>query len=162
MSLAIRIGQMLRLHHETPAANFSLFETEMRRRLWWQIMILDIRASADWGSDVMILDQAYSTEAPANINDDEMDEQATAKLESREGFMQMTFFLLCQEASTILEMFHVPPGGPELPELQERTGMIIDYQKLLNKQYIRHCDHSVPIGMAVYTLGQLLINKAWL
>lgn len=52
--LVVRIAQTLGVHRD--GLHFSLppFEIEMRRRLWWQICILDVRASEDHGSDPTI------------------------------------------------------------------------------------------------------------
>lgn len=43
IGIAVRIAQRLGLHAESYNKEFSPFEAEMRRRLWWQIVLLDSR-----------------------------------------------------------------------------------------------------------------------
>lgn len=38
---AVRIGQRLGIHRDGSSHNLSPFDTEMRRRVWWQIVFLD-------------------------------------------------------------------------------------------------------------------------
>jgi len=52
--LVVRIAQTLGVHRDGLHFNLPPFEIEMRRRLWWQICILDVRASEDHGSDPTI------------------------------------------------------------------------------------------------------------
>lgn len=51
--LAARIGHSLGLHREGDFG-ISLFEMEMRRRLWWYIAILEAPASEDYSSEYMV------------------------------------------------------------------------------------------------------------
>jgi hypothetical protein len=41
--LAIRIAHSLGLHRDGTNFDVSPFDTEMRRRCWWQICVLDVR-----------------------------------------------------------------------------------------------------------------------
>lgn len=45
--LAVRLAQSLGMHRDGSALGLSLFDAEMRRRLWWGICILDTPASED-------------------------------------------------------------------------------------------------------------------
>lgn len=59
--LAVRIAQTLGIHRD--GSHFSLppFEIEMRRRLWWQVCILDARSSEDHGCDPTIVEAFFDT-----------------------------------------------------------------------------------------------------
>jgi hypothetical protein len=43
--LAIRLAQSLGLHRDGEVFNLPPFNVEMRRRLWWQVVTLDVRSS---------------------------------------------------------------------------------------------------------------------
>lgn len=43
LGVAVRIGQGLGLHRDGTSLGLSPFEIEMRRRLWWNIVVLDAR-----------------------------------------------------------------------------------------------------------------------
>jgi hypothetical protein len=59
--LAVRIAQTLGIHRDGSHFNLKPFEVEMRRRLWWQVCILDARASEDHGCDPTIIEAQYDT-----------------------------------------------------------------------------------------------------
>lgn len=59
--LAVRIAQTLGIHRDGSHFNLSPFEIEMRRRLWWQVCILDARASEDHGCDPTIVEAQFDT-----------------------------------------------------------------------------------------------------
>ena len=50
--LAMRIGQRIGLHRESASREVSVFEAEMRRRLWWQIVIVDSDGSCQEGERI--------------------------------------------------------------------------------------------------------------
>ena len=47
--IAVRIAQRMGLHKDAAGSELTPFQTEMRRRLWWQIFILD-RTTVEWCS----------------------------------------------------------------------------------------------------------------
>lgn len=59
--LVVRIAQTVGIHRDGSHFNLSPFEIEMRRRLWWQVLILDIRASEDHGCDPTIGEAQFDT-----------------------------------------------------------------------------------------------------
>jgi hypothetical protein len=59
--LAVRIAQTLGIHRDGSHFKLPPFETEMRRRLWWQVCVLDARSSEDQGSDPTITDSQFDT-----------------------------------------------------------------------------------------------------
>lgn len=48
--MAVRIAQRMGLHSEAHNKEFPPFEAEMRRRLWWQIVLFDSRIGEMAGS----------------------------------------------------------------------------------------------------------------
>lgn len=67
--LVVRIAQTIGIHRDGSHFGLPAFEVEMRRRLWWQVGILDTRASEDHGCDPTIIEQSFDTQMPLNIND---------------------------------------------------------------------------------------------
>lgn len=49
--LAIRLAQNFGLHREDSFIGLTTFETEMRRRLWWQLAILDAPSAEDYSGE---------------------------------------------------------------------------------------------------------------
>ena len=168
-SIAIRIAHALDLHRDDSFASLSPFNTEMRRRLWWQIIILDGRAAEDRGSDPMITDQSYNTMMPSNVNDEDIDPEKTQEIVSREGYTEMTFCLICHEVSvTIRRLNYVPPGlssataADLLPNREEKERLVNDCHERLENKYLRHCDTSVPLSWATNMVTRMIMARMWL
>lgn len=59
--LVVRIAQTLGIHRDGSHFDLAPFAVEMRRRLWWQVCILDARASEDHGCDPTIVEAQFDT-----------------------------------------------------------------------------------------------------
>lgn len=59
--LAVRIAQTLGIHRDGTHFGLTPFNIEMRRRLWWQVCILDARSSEDHGCDPTIVEAQFDT-----------------------------------------------------------------------------------------------------
>lgn len=57
--LVVRIAQTLGIHRDGSHFGLAPFEIEMRRRLWWQVCILDARSSEDHGCDPTIVEAQF-------------------------------------------------------------------------------------------------------
>ncbi|KAL8704656.1 MAG: hypothetical protein Q9201_002190 [Fulgogasparrea decipioides] len=165
-SLAIRIAHALDLHRDDSCASLSPFNTEMRRRLWWQIIILDGRAAEDRGSDPMILDLSYNTMRPSNVNDEDIDPENLRSVENREGYTEMTFCLMCYEVSVAIRTLnYVPPGvsGVDaLPTREEKEGLVFECHQRLESKYLRYCDTSMPLSWATSMVTRMVMARMWL
>jgi hypothetical protein len=162
VAVAVRLAHMLNLHRDGQGLQYTPFEAEIRRRLWWQIVLLDMRVSEDWGSDFIISEGSYSTCAPTNINDSDMEENATSTYLDRKGVTQMTFGLIFLEARKLVKLFQVPLDEQQTRHLQERLEIVLRCQKELNENFFPHYNSDVPISWATHTIGRLIIYKAWL
>lgn len=69
ISVAVRLAQALELHKDGDGCSFSVFEAELRRRLWWQILVLDIRSSELQGTEPVVLGKRFNTRMPLNVQD---------------------------------------------------------------------------------------------
>lgn len=93
--LAVRIAQSLGLHRDgTQLQNLSPFRTEIHRRLFWGVVVLDRRASEDIAMDPMFVSGVYDTHPPLNINDSDLLPQAAHLPIERKGFTESSFVLI--------------------------------------------------------------------
>lgn len=76
---------MLAGYHRDPNgyARISVFNKEMRRRIWMTIVELDLQVAIDRGMPPSVQASDYDTLTPLNINDDEMNESAAEALEGQ-------------------------------------------------------------------------------
>ena len=167
--LLIRLAQGLGLHRDGQQFGLSPFETEMRRRLWWQISSLDTRASEDQGTDPSIVEQSFDTKFPLNINDEDFDPSTTEIPKEHEGATEMTFDLIRYSMGiTVRRLSYTPPGAGRCRTMnarlstEDRERMIDDLHQYLEKKYLRHCDMSIPLHWVGATVARLILAKMWL
>lgn len=66
--LVVRIAQTLGIHRDGSHFGLSPFEVEMRRRLWWQVCVLDARSSEDHGCDPTIVEAQFDAKMVSLAN----------------------------------------------------------------------------------------------
>lgn len=157
---AIKLG----LHRDGEVLGVPPFETEIRRRLWWQICTLDIRTAQDHKSDPCILEHSFNTKLPANNSDVGLDphmsryptgmHERTEMLSSLVQF-EMNYFL---RQVAFSEKFIQENAYTILP--YSRICKAIDlFQERIQKQYISHCDPNIPLDFMTINLSRLGIEK---
>lgn len=69
--LVFHIAQAMGLHRDGTLFGLPPFDTEMRRRLWWQICILDSRGSEYHGYEPIVAggQRNFDTRMPLHVND---------------------------------------------------------------------------------------------
>jgi hypothetical protein len=121
--LAIRMGQALGLHRD--GSHFNLltpYEIEIRRRVWWVLCLLDVRASEDQGTDYTIPNASFDTKLPLNLNDADLDPELKRVPQERDGLSDMSVarvsFGMCDVTRQM--MAHGMPEKAPSPEEQSR------------------------------------------
>ncbi|KAL8719437.1 MAG: hypothetical protein Q9225_003560 [Loekoesia sp. 1 TL-2023] len=162
--LAMRIAQGLGLHQDGDGQGFSAFEAEMRRRLFWQIFSLDMRAAEDRGSDPMLGADAINTTTPCNLNDEDFSHDSRHPIQSRSGHTDMTLCLLEMDALlTVLRLNsrHLPEKSGSLT-LDEREDLVKEYEQRVETFYLVDCNLDDRRTRFLCIMGQHWINKLWL
>jgi hypothetical protein len=157
---AIKLG----LHRDGEVTGIPPFETEMRRRLWWQICTLDVQTAQDHKSDPCVLESSFNTKLPANISDVgldfDMSKYPTSRNERTEMLLSSVQFEINYFSRQIAfsEKFVQENSYTTLPY----SGMCkaIDlFQDRIHKQYVAHCDPNIPLDFVTTNLSQLGIEK---
>lgn len=168
--LVVRIAQTIGVHRDGSHFGLAPFEVEMRRRLWWQVCILDTRASEDHGCDPTIIEQAFDTKMPLNINDADIHPDMKEFPPERQGCTDMSFCLIRFEvANTFRRINYIPPGPPKgcteyfaNLTMEDKEKWITECHNRLEERYLKHCDMSVPLFWVTATVARLMMSKMWL
>ncbi|KAL8746716.1 MAG: hypothetical protein Q9190_001309 [Brigantiaea leucoxantha] len=167
--LLIRLAQSLGLHRDGKQFGLTPYEIELRRRLWWQIVHLDLRASEDHGSDPTILDQSFDTMFPLNINDSDICPSTKEMPKEREGATEMTFDLIRYTVSTTARrLTYAPPGPGKCRErsnkftLEDKERLIEELHQHIERKYLKHCDMTIPLHWVAGTVLRLVLAKMWM
>jgi hypothetical protein len=149
--LTTHLAQALGVHRDGTNFGLSPFETEMRRRLWWHICILDSRAAEDQGADPTFTEAFYDARLPLNINDDDISPDTRETPKERQGTTEMTFCLIRFELSAASRRVNfagpgLANGGFGRPQktVEERAEMIEEIHKRMDEKYLQYCDMTVP------------------
>ncbi|KAH6686793.1 fungal-specific transcription factor domain-containing protein [Plectosphaerella plurivora] len=97
--LLISMAHRLGIHIDGTRAGLSIFETEMRRRLWWMIIQSDVKETIATGVGSVLLPRNREARLPLNVNDDDLDPEMTEEPTPHLGFTEMTYRLLSYEVT---------------------------------------------------------------
>lgn len=162
--LLIRLAMKLGLQHDPAFLNLAPFMSEMRRRLWWQIVVLDIRTAEDNDAISLLSPQSYNTKLPANVNDADLDVEMTQlpadKHTSTDMFFTTMRFRVSRDAYKLVFPSSLDAeNGRHQSSVQEKNNIIDRLSDDLDKQYFRDCDESIPIVYLTKYATKLVLAK---
>lgn len=164
--IACRLAVGVGLHRDGLKLRMPPFETEMRRRLWWALRLLDMRASEDFGADSALHEGMSDTLLPLNINDSDIAPDSLELPKERVGVTDMTFCLMRYEISKVSRYVTCAstsfyPYGRMVPDttLQEKEQMVRNLNDTLETKYIQYCLDAGPLLWVGATVSRLLVAK---
>ncbi|KAH8703016.1 fungal-specific transcription factor domain-containing protein [Talaromyces proteolyticus] len=168
--LVVRISQGLGLHRDGSLLGLMPFDTEMRRRLWWHIVLLDMRSSEEQGTDQQIFEGSYDTLFPSNVDDNDIYPKMKSDPLPRTGcFTGMTFALIrCEVARALSRVTStIATSRPnsshsKFHAQQENEEIYRDIADCINKKYISVCDKSIPMQRVCILLARLVLANLWI
>ncbi|KAF7587653.1 hypothetical protein BBP40_006909 [Aspergillus hancockii] len=149
----------LGLYRDGTHFDLDPFETELRRRLWWSIFLLDVQTSEYHTIPSQIYEANYNTKLPLNINDADLSPESTEAPEERDNFTEMTFCIArCEMTATHCQIFS---SGSSLP-FEKQLRALEHLHTRPEERYLRFCDVSVPIQWVTATIIRLAMARLWL
>ncbi|KAM5356742.1 hypothetical protein ACJ41O_003388 [Fusarium nematophilum] len=173
--VVIRIAHKMGLHRDGETLNLSPFETEMRRRVWWQIITLDSMYATTSGLKETLLPWGSDTKVPQNLNDADFG-PGSVEIHAYDGPTEMAFCMMMYEVvgfvknHPVTDLEHVvlgnqaaEPGTPEyaacLAALDRFKALAEEFEERLILLETRYCN---PSAGPVHTLAlgiRRCINK---
>lgn len=161
--VATRIGQRSGLHRDGSALRLSVFEAEMRRRLWWQINLIDAYAEKLAGVGRMFV--LGDVQIPLNVNDSELNPDMRDPPKEHDGPTEMMFFLIRCHVGDFLRR-----SGPNnaydgtwsrlsqsgVP-IADKDKAIDEFEDLLKRKFLNYCDESIPSHLMAAYLSRAVI-----
>ncbi|RYC53732.1 hypothetical protein CHU98_g12476, partial [Xylaria longipes] len=164
LGLPIRLAQAINIHQDGDGddddddgtrSRRTPFEAEQRRRLWWQLIVLDIRAAEDRGTVTIIARGSYDTRLPHNIDDVEFGPDTTAPLRDRPGPSDATFGLFTAQSSGIFLWSEYARQNVGEEETVRRA-------KHLEEHFVKGADPEHVGSYLASVTARLIILKMWL
>ncbi len=166
--LIIRISQAIGLHRDgTNFSNLTPFEIEMRRRLFWQVAILDLRSAEDQGTDLTLVDRMFDTQLPLNINDSDISPDSKELPKPRVGPTDMTFSLIRYEICSLARRLHTASSAmanvcpnDASQSLEEREAMLAETYHRVEHTYLKGTTiEDNPIYWVAATIARVIVAK---
>ncbi|KAK2056983.1 hypothetical protein LY76DRAFT_594634 [Colletotrichum caudatum] len=151
----VRIAQRMGLHRDGDLIGLPPFETEMRRRIWWQIIVLDTKYAILCGLCGTLLPPNWDTKMPSNVNDADLFTGSLEPVKSREGPTEMAYCLMTYRSRLFFYENPVPGfeavilgGGNSSMESAERLA-----RQSLDKyrQTLERYDEEMAVAERKYT-----------
>lgn len=161
VGLVIRMAQSLGLHRDgSHFQHLSPYDVEIRRRAWWTICMLDVRASEDQGTEYTIPMGSFDTRIPLNINDADIGPETKETPTEQQAMTDMTFavdvFKICDVTRRMMS-----PGNKEnAPSLQEQIRLVNELYTTIEEGYLQYSAEVPSIAVWVgVTCVRLTMSK---
>lgn len=157
------------LHRDGELLGLKPFETEMRRRLWWQIIMVDAKYAMLSGLSHTLLPRGWDTKEPKNISDEDLVPSATEPIQDKDGptdmILVMVVFKIARNLITlpgietillINELESTMGGaGPNREKVQEYRRVVRDLNRDLDEILAKY---SAPDAGPLHILARHLKN----
>lgn len=160
-----RVAQGLGLHRDGTRLGLNPFETEMRRRIWWHLYLLDSQASEHHATIALIQEGTYDTKFPLNINDSDISPDSVEPVKEQSGFTESTFFLIRTEiTASCRQSIHRLRTNPDscCGSLEGYCKTLADLNSLIESRYLQLYDIQIPIQWAAATMARIALARSWL
>jgi len=159
--LVIRIAQGMGIHRDGSQFDMTPFETEMRRRVWWAILILDLRSAEEIGSDLVITENAFDTKMPTSINDVDICPETKEMPRAREGRSDTAVALGRYEVLLMSRRFigELPVKAIQA-NLAEKERVLMEAYERVEQRFInRFVDQNDPLWFLASMIARIIVSK---
>ncbi|OTB18024.1 hypothetical protein K445DRAFT_315779 [Daldinia sp. EC12] len=162
LGIAVRIARRMGIHNESPCAKFTALEAEMRRRLWWSLIIFDNRISELSHYKSASLAPTWDCRTPLNVYDSEIRQEMKTPLAIHEKPTEAVFAVVRSELTDFVRhsSFHITFTNPSLSAIakSKRPGSgsggdeLDALEATIEDKYLAFCDLDNPLHfMTVWT-----------
>jgi hypothetical protein len=159
--LVIRIAQGMGLHRDGSQFDLTPFETEMRRRVWWAILAIDLRSAEEVGTDLCLTEASFDTQMPLNINDDDIKPTSTEIPVPSAGRSDSSVAIARYEILTLSRRF--------MTELADKTSdassadrekCLVDAYHRVEGRFLKYAiDESDPLYWMAAMVSRIIVAK---
>ena len=128
----------------------------MRRRVWWQIVLLDNRSAQLSGLKNSVVANFFDTNVPANINDSDLNPNMSEQPLEHKYQTEMIFCLITYEIGKF-----VKEGGYQkifsAPSPAVKDQIINELEDRLEDKYLKYCDRLIPLHFLCLAVARSII-----
>jgi hypothetical protein len=165
--VAQRIAQRIGLHRDGAKLGLPPFEVEIRRRLWWQISMMEgfsqKLAGVGTSGNALFSDVGM----PSNVNDSDLFPGMQELPKEHQGTTEMMFFRIrCHvaeflkrsaNARTTFDGIWSQITTSNVPT-ETKDQAINELELLIQRKFLQYCDSSIPWHVMCSQLGKAIIS----
>ena len=143
------------IHSESTLTKYSPFEAEMRRRLWWSLVLFDTRVGEMSNFHTVTLDPTWDCNIPLNANDSDLRPGMKRLPANRGRSTDAIFVVLRGEVGQFTRHSgsHLDFTNPALKSIAENRNKgparecsdLDDLEATIENQYLKSCDQDDPL-----------------
>ena len=158
---AVHFSQRIGLHRDGSFVGLSPSETEIRRRIWWQLLALDGQTAELCGAGLSVTFPHYGCKRPLNVNDSDLSLNMSALPTEHDGPTEMIFCGIRYEIGLFLRNVKASSDWMEIGlrdrAVRKKKKQLDELQALIERKYLRFCDPSVPLHLFARLMGEATI-----
>ena len=150
------------IHSEAELAKYTTVEAEMRRRLWWSLILFDTRIGEIANTKTVTLDPTWDCKNPLNVNDSDLRPEMKGPPAIQGKSTEALFAVVRSELGEYIRhtVFHLDFTSPALKPIAKQHhqgpvpegGELVKLEEMIEDQYLKSCDQENPIHfMTIWT-----------
>ncbi|KUL88694.1 hypothetical protein ZTR_05188 [Talaromyces verruculosus] len=169
LGIAIRIAQRMAIHNESALAKCTVFEAELRRRLWWALVLFDARISEISGHKCTSLEPSWDCRIPLGLNDSEFWPEMKAISDIQRPITDTLFVVIRSELGDFIRRakFHLEYTNPALKpiisdahdEITPESAKLDTLEKAIEDRYLNSLDPEVPVHFFTVCFTRLMFAR---
>jgi hypothetical protein len=157
IGLAFRIAQSMAIDRDGELFKLKPFDTELKRRLWYHLIFLDLRAAEARGCLSTVLQ--YDTRLPTNLNDSDIFPDMREYPKPRTGLTEMTAPLLRLEIARLGRRLQATGFRDTVLDPPAKRRLIEKVQQDLNQKYLQYCQGAGPFYEYAAKAVSMIISR---
>jgi hypothetical protein len=169
LGVAVRIAQRMGIHSESSLAKCTALEAEMRRRLWWSLILFDTRVGELSDFKATTLTPTWDCRVPLNVNDSDFRLEMKEPPQVQGNSTEALFAVVRGELGDFVRhtMFHldltIPALKPITKDVQNGAvpeGSELDsLEKMIEDKYLKLCDSENPLHFMTIWMTRAQLAK---
>lgn len=154
-AIAFRIAHRMNISNEAANAKYGVFEAEMRRRLWWAMVVYDSRISEMTDYKTTQLIPTWDCKIPVNVNDFDLRPEMTARPTNQEVSTEALFAVVRGAIGNYIRhnAWHLDFVNPMLRHVAKATQHLFDpydnnlkgLENILENRHLKFCNAENPL-----------------
>jgi hypothetical protein len=161
VGLLIRMAQYLGFQRDGAGLpHLSPYEVEIRRRVWYALCMMDLRAAEDQGTQMSIPIEGTDTKFPLNINDTDLDPESKEILIERTGITDTTFSRMSAAMVDTMRQVMTSNKDYSIAGLEHQERLLNRIYERYDKEYFQYkVDSSKIVSWVIVATARLVVAK---